>query len=470
MRPVLDRDFMPLVVGCPRSGFTLLISVLQHVVGCFHDVPTKGALRQGVVNKFVAAFDGYVAHSIKEVFAARGASDDLLYNANFQMMTGGPKWLKPDQPEKACFRKYIGLRGGGDFTLVTTHPREVLDADNVVHSHEHPSRWVDDPKYAAYVKYASVRNPLGVLNSSCFSINALASEYIQRFVPPEDDNDQMRQNLAEYKLTDMVFFEGLAVFLKKYFDDFLKVRHRFHHVMGWENLIEAPVPTIQAIGRAACIELTDAAAARIWRALDHLNLTGAHKHNYRRGKGKVGDWRNSLVNEHLELAKSAGLEPAMIELGYGPIEFMSQADYSPYQARVAEAIRRGEVLDPVTDRDLFGFAFNKSNLSSDKFAFRRYDWRTHTQVERSCFADEDLQNAAWDAAERAAGRVNEVFDLLLSGVYHFRDQGEAVVDDVLRRYGDDADPAFAACVREGVRTARRLLDWYFRPPLVDVPN
>lgn len=469
MRAVLDRDFMPLVVGPPRSGFTLLISVLQHVVGHFHDVPTKGGLRQGVVNKFVAALDTYVAEEIKAVFRARGLENDLLYNGNFQIMAGGPKWLKADQPERACIRKYIGLRGGGDFTLVIAHPKEILDIDNVVHSHEHPARWLDDPKYAAYTTFSSIRNPAGILNSSCFSINALTSEYIQRFIPPEKDDDRLRQDLAEYKLTDMVFFEGLAVFLKAYFDAFLAVRDRFRHVMRWEDLIAQPVPTIQAIGRAAYVELSDAAALRIWRALDHLNLTGSHKHNFRKGRGQVGDWRNSLVNEHLDLIRSVGLDHVTRELGYGALEPLDEGEYTPYQRRIADHIRRGAVLDPVTDRDLFGFAFNKSNLNAEKFAFRRHGWREHTQVERSCFADEALQDAVWDAAERAAGQVNTVLETLLEGTYHFHDQAARVVDGIESRFGGGDGP-FPTRIREGVRTARRLLDWYYRPPTVDVPG
>ncbi|HEY0838518.1 MAG TPA: hypothetical protein VGE72_31725 [Azospirillum sp.] len=469
MRPVLQRDFMPLVVGPPRSGFTLLISVLQHVVQMFADVPTKGGLRQGVINKFVVALDDYVAHEIKKAFAAHGITGDLIYNGNFQQMTGGPKWLKADQPERACFRKYLGVRGMGDFTLNTSHPRELLDSDNVVHSHEHPRRWLDEPCYAAYTKFASIRNPIGILNSSCFSINALASEYIQRFVPPERDNDDLRQSLAEYKLTDTAFFEGLATFLKRYFEQFLQVRDRFHHVMRWESLIDAPVPTIQAVARTAYLEVSEARAAGIWQALDHLNLTGNHRHNFRHGKGKVGDWRNSLVNEHLEMIRAAGLEPIITELGYEPIRFLDEADYTPYQRRVADAIRHGQILDPVTDRDLFGFAFNKSNLSSEKFAFRRHDWREHTQVERSCFADETIERDVWDAAERATERVNAVFGALLAETYHFRAQAEEAVDGVLARFGSGGDEALAARVREGGRTAHRLIDWYFRPPLVDVP-
>lgn len=470
MRAVLDRDFMPLVVGPPRSGFTLLISVLQHVVGHFHDVPTKGGLRQGVINKFISALDTYIADEIKAVFTARGLENDLLYNENFQIMAGGPKWLKADQTARACVRKYIGIRGGGDFTLVISHPKEILDIDNVVHSHEHPAHWLDDPKYAAYTAFSSIRNPIGIINSSCFSINALTSEYIQRFISQDQDDDRLRQDLAEYKLTDMVFFEGLAVFLKAYFDEFLAVRGRFRHVMRWEDLIAQPVPTIQAIGRAAYVELTDAEAMRIWRKLDHLNLTGSHKHNFRKGKGQVGDWRNSLVNEHLELICAAGLDHVAMELGYGSLTFMDKDEYTPYQQKIADHIRRGEILDPVTDRDLFGFAFNKSNLNSEKFAFRRYGWRDHTQVERSCFTDEALQDAVWNVAERAAGQVNAVLETLLDGAYYFHDQAGVVVDEVARRFDEGGDDAFSLRIREGVRTARRLLDWYFRPPVIDVPQ
>jgi len=395
--------FKPLVVGAPRSGFALLASVLIHFVPL---APGKLGLRQRVLNALARHLGDHVSAAIVKAFAARGIQDELLYNANFRYVIGGPKWLKEGAPGTACFRKYIGVRGMGDFTLVTSHPRELLDMDEVVHSHSDPGLWLEHPGYRDYVKYASMRNPIGILNSAVFSLNALSSEYIQKFVPPELDNHGLREQLALYKFTDLDFFEGLVRFLAPYLRDFLRHRDGYT-VMRWEDLITQPLPTIRRLGAAAGIGVTDAGARDIWARLDHVNLTQAHKHNYRPGAGIVGDWKQWIVNEHLDIARRYGLEEIALELGYEGFGRLDESRYTPFQQRVAGFIRRGEVYREFFDPDLFTFAFNKSNLVSDRFPFRRHGWRTHTQIERSIFGDEALEGVIWDAAEKATSELND---------------------------------------------------------------
>jgi hypothetical protein len=403
--------FNPLVVGAPRSGFALLASVLIHFVPL---APSKLGLRQRVLNALMRHLGDHVSAAIVKAFAARGIGNNLLYNANFRYVVGGPKWLKEGNPDTACFRKYIGVRGMGDFTLVTSHPRELLDMDAVVHSHSDPGLWLSHPGYRDYVKYASVRNPIAILNSAVFSLNALASEYIQKFVPPELDNHGLREQLALYKFTDLDFYEGLVRFLAPYLREFL--RHRSGYtVMRWEDLITEPVPTIRRLGKAAGIEVSEAFAREIWAKLDHVNLTQAHKHNYRPGAGVVGDWKRWVINEHLDIARRHGLEDIAVELGYGKFARLDESRYTPFQHQVADFIRRGVVCREFFDRDLFTFAFNKSNLVSDKFPFRRPGWREHTQIERSIFSDEALERAIWDVAENATGELNEFIRDFLAG-------------------------------------------------------
>lgn len=398
----MPAPFKPLVVGAPRSGFALLASVLVHFVPL---APGKLDLRQRVLNALARHLGDHVSAAIVKAFAQRGVGNDLLYNANFRYVVGGPKWLKEGDPDTACFRKYIGVRGMGDFTLVTSHPRELLDLDEVVHSHSDPGLWLAHPGYRDYVKYASVRNPIGILNSAVFSLNALASEYIQKFVLPELDNHGLREQLALYKFTDLDFYEGLVRFLAPHLREFLLHRSAYE-VMRWEDLITEPVPTIRRLGMAAGIEVSEAFARKVWAKLDHVNLTQAHKHNYRPGAGVVGDWKRWVVNEHLEIARRHGLEDIAVELGYGKLAPLEESRYTPFQQRVAGCIRRGEVHREFFDRDLFTFAFNKSNLVSDKFSFRRPGWREHTQIERSIFKDEALERAIWDVAENATAELN----------------------------------------------------------------
>jgi hypothetical protein len=401
--------FRPLVVGAPRSGFALLASVVNHFAPVSQG---RWTVAQEVFNALVEALDPLVARAVTDEFTAAGVTSDLIFNPNFRKITGGPKWLRADAPDLACFRKYVGVRGLGDFTLVTSHPREILDTDFVVHSHVDPGTWLHHPAYAEYTKFASLRNPIGILNSSVFSINALASEYIQRFVPAEDDNDLMRQKLALYKLTDEAFLRGLVEFLVGYLTEF--ARHwRAYHVMRWEDLILLPVPTILQLAGAAGIALSEQQAQQIWSRLDHVNLTGNHLHNYRSGKGIVGNWREWLVNEHFELFASMGLEPLMVELGYGRLPRLRESEYTDFQKKVSDHLRRGEICRETQDEDLFTFAFNKSNIVSNAFPFTVRPWRTWTRIERSIFRDEALEQRVSDAAEDMTGRVNGVLQAFL---------------------------------------------------------
>lgn len=437
--PITQKQFKPLVVGAPRSGFTLLISVIMHLLP---HTRTKGDFKLTLLRHFMEHLGPHMSRAVVQTFAQAGISNDLLFNPNFQYLPGGPKWLRKENPELACFRKYIGVRGMGDFTLVTSHPRALLDIDAVVHSHDNPALWLHHPGYADYTKFASIRHPIGIINSAIHSINALASEYIQKFVPPEEDNDAIRQNLALYKFTDLDFYEGLLKYLAAYLADF--VQHQDGYiVMRWEDLISEPVPTILRVASAAGIYIDQHIAQDIWAKLDHINLTGHHKHNFRPGHGKVGDWRFSVTNAHIEMAKAYGIEPFMAALGYGPLEYLDPKTYTPAQQAVQAYLDKGQVYRDFPDQDLFTFAFNKSNLVSDKFPFKRYEWREHTQVERSIFSDEALMVRVWDAAEQAVGELNAFLVDFLQEPFSARDASLASLNSLVQKHSAVFGPALA---------------------------
>ena len=460
----------PVVIGAPRSGFALLCSVISELLPM--DPPRSG-LKQRLVGAAVRQLNFYVSTAVETAFLATCTGEALIYNGNFRTIAGGPKWLKAGEPGRACVRKYLGVRGMGDFTLVIAHPAEVLETDGVVHSHDNPRLWSELDRYRDFCKFASVRSPIGIINSSLFSINALASEYIQRHVDPGDDNDEMRQDLALFKFTNLDFFSGIVRHYKNYFEEFLPVAGRYH-VMRWEDLIDRPADTICRIAAHAGLAIEPEHATEIWRRIDHVNLTGAHKHNFRHGKGLVGDWKNWMTNRHLEIIRDHGLETTMLAFGYGTIEPLDETEYTPFQQRVAGMIARGEVYDRYPDRDLFGFAFNKSNLDSTAFAFRRYEWRKNTRVERSDFADEDVVMAVWNAAEAAAGELNRLLECILAGDY----ATEAKASASLTKFERVAEPverrmpgAFSALrdeVQATVRQAFRNGSTY--NPVVDPSN
>jgi hypothetical protein len=391
-----------LVVGYPRTGFTLLISVISEILNCTNNVrPGRHALKT-----FCDTAGMQISEQIKQVFQRRGISNDLLYNYNFKQMVGGPKWLKENGNDTACFRKYIGVKGKGDFTLITSHPRQVLDYYEIHHSHVAPSYWVGHVAYAEYQRFASIRHPAGTLASACFSLNALSSEYIQKFIPLERDNDILRQKLALYKLSDLNFFEALLSPFKSYLDEFSLCSDQYV-VMRWEDLIQSPIDTVHKLANAMEINLDQQQAVEIWCKLDHVNLTGAHKHNLRQGYGVVNGWKHWLTNTHLDMMRDYGLDKFTQALGYGALNTLDEAAYTTFQKKLENAIRNSEIIREYDDDDLFGFAFNKSNLDLDRFNFNRYDWRTHTQIERSTCTDNDLVMEVWDVAELACEIIND---------------------------------------------------------------
>ena len=94
----------------------------------------------------------------------------------------------------------------------------------------------------------------------------------------------------------------------------------------------------------------------------------------------------------------------MAAFGYGALSELDESRFTDYQRTIDDHIRRGAICDPTTDRDLFGFAFNKSNINAEKFPFRKYGWKAHTQLERTCFGDTAMEQEIWEVAEDAAGQ------------------------------------------------------------------
>lgn len=459
MRPVGERPFKPLVVGAPRTGFSLCIGILHSFAGA---LPNKRDLKQSILDTFTEVFDQYITTAIVETFADHGITDKLILNGNFRILLGGPKWIRADREDRCAVRKYIGVKGMGDLTLITSHPLQVMDKDNIIHSHEKPNSWIEHPYYDDYIKIATVRNPIGTLNSSCFSINALTSEYIQKTLTPEEDNDELRQELAAYKFTDLDFFNGLVVFLKRYCDSFMEIADSFD-IMRWEDLIQRPTQTIRMLGRFANIDVDEEIAQRIWAAIDHTNMTGHHKHNLRKGAGIVGGWKSWLTNHHLDIIKEAGFTEFMKRFGYDKIEYLDENKYTEYQNRMNEAIEKNTKIKSNVDDDLFGFAFNKSNLDSTSFSFRRHEWRAETQIERSCFTDEKIEMAVWDAAERACSQVNNVYDMILRSRFYESRSANRSIRALEGAFSGTFDYNHNNRFEMGVKHAEKLTRSYFQP-------
>lgn len=403
----------PFVSGYPRTGFALTVGVIHHI------------LREAKLYKpgheplkLLCKLPGrMIAARIEEVFGRHGLEADLIYNDNFKVMLGGPQWLKEGDATSCCFRKYIGVKGMGDFSFVTSHPVAVLDCFEIPCSHVAPGRWLGMQRYQNNKRLVTIRNPLATVISACFSINAIASEYIQRFYSSERDTDLLRQDLASYKLTDMVFLEALLDPYKGYLQELSGVLEQYTMVK-WEELISNPVATIGTIAEALELPLSREQQSGIWAKIAHVNLTGAHKHNLRKGHGVVGGWKQWATNEHIDMMLSSGFGEYFELLGYGIPGYLDSKEYTPFQEKVSRALQQGTVLHEYDDEELFGFAFQKSNLNFSRFGFKQYPWRSHTQIERSCFSNEEILMEVSDVAERCCGQLNGAIVYWLENYRH----------------------------------------------------
>ncbi|MBW2021019.1 MAG: hypothetical protein JRI58_14010 [Deltaproteobacteria bacterium] len=123
----------------------LLISVLNHLVQD-QIIKIKRNLCQNVINTFIPVLGDYLDRASTHFFEERLGHEDYIYNGEFKLLVGGPKWLDRENSEMVCIRKYVGIKDKGDFLLVISHPKCVLDYYDVVHSHN-PRQWTNDPYY-----------------------------------------------------------------------------------------------------------------------------------------------------------------------------------------------------------------------------------------------------------------------------------------------------------------------------------
>jgi len=373
-----------LVVGPPRGGFTLLLSVLAII---YRDRGLRKPRAQEIADPYIAIAGEYLDAAIRDWFHVEVGPERLFYNKEFSILVGGPKWISPADANAVCIRKYLGVKGEGDFTFILHLPRWVLAFDEIIHSHSHPARWVDMADYTEFRKFTSIRNPIDIIHSSVFSINALASEYIQRELTL--DEHQIRRELALNKLTNPAFISGLIIFLKNYLDEFIPVVERYDYLMRWEDLIQNPTEEIQRIAEATGEPVDAAYAAHVWAELEHRNLTRYHLHSFRRGV--LEDWQLNITNTHLKLFEEAGIARYLERFGYSPIRYFDENDYTADQNLIEEHIRRGQPYVEHLDRDVITFAFNKTNfIPTPQFKFKHYPRQGAIEIEKSTLRDEAL--------------------------------------------------------------------------------
>lgn len=397
------KDTSPklLVVGPPRSGFTLLIAILTQLL-CKKSFKFKKVPLRDELSTFIPTVSKDIHKTIEQYFSKHINISNLVIAPGFQLLVGGPKWLIKENQDMAKVRKYIGIKGLGDFLAVFSIPKYAMDYYHVIHSHNHPELWLEDRYYDDHIKFASIRNPIDIINSSVFSLNALTGDYIDNHL--QEDSNVIRETLGLYKLTDLNFLEGLINPLLDYLKSFVQVRDRYL-VMKWEDLITEGGRTIFSIAESAGLPVKKAAAEKMWNKMKYKDQTADHRHNFR--KGVIGDWQNYMINEHVEIIKESGLEEYMEVLGYGRLQFQNRKDYTPFQTKAERYIKAGQIYNEIDDQDLFMFAFNKSNFRSSKYDFISYTNGGLVEIERSSIKDKMLLKGFLEAVEKKLKPINE---------------------------------------------------------------
>lgn len=444
-----------LVVGPPRGGFTLLLSVLSVF---YRDRGNVKPHAQQIADPYIAIAGEYLDAAIRDWFCGQVGEERLFFNKEFSILVGGPKWISAGDENTVCVRKYLGIKGEGDFTFLLYLPRWVLAFDDIIHSHSHPARWLTMSDYSEFKKFASIRNPIDIIHSSVFSINALASEYIQRELKLNEH--LIRRELALNKLTNPEFISGLIVFLKKYLDEFAPISDRFDYVMRWEDLIQYPGEEIQRIALATGEPVNAEYASRVWSELDHRNLTRYHRHSFRRGL--LYDWQFNITNTHLKLFEEAGFGEYLQRFGYDPIVYFKESDYTPDQLLIEEHIRRGQPYIENLDNDLITFAFNKTNFTpSPRFKFNHYPRRGAIEIERSTVRDEALEAGFMARMVPASKIVFSYLQELRPAAEEAAAGNEGPLEDLRERYskifsewlGDRAASMFSALLTRSDTTS-----------------
>ena len=448
-----------LVVAPPRGGFTLLLSVLSIL---YRDRGNSKLPAQAIADPYISIAGEYLDTAIRDWFGSQVGEDKLFYNKEFSILVGGPKWVSAGDTDTVCVRKYLGIKGEGDFTFLLYLPRWVMAFDEIIHSHSHPARWPAMPDYAKFRKFASIRNPIDIIHSSVFSINALASEYIHREL--KLDEHQIRRELALNKLTNPEFISGLIVFLKNYLDEFIPAIEQYDYLMRWEDLIQQPVEEIQRIAQATGKPVSTEYAARVWSELDHRNLTRYHRHSFRRGL--LNDWQFNITNTHLKLFEEAGFGEYLERFGYDPITYFDESSYTPDQVLIEEHIRRGLPYMENLDNDLITFAFNKTNFTpSPRFKFKHYPRQGAIEIEKSTLRDEDLVSGFMSRMAPVSETVYRYLTELRLAATAAAAGNESPLQDLRTRYSDifaewlsdRAESMFSALTRFDLQEAPPLL-------------
>jgi len=149
------------VISLERTGFSLMLSILNEIlrrkqpIHATEDSPSY-------LNQALSFLSHQTNLKYKQFFAQRGLEHKLLFNGEFQLLVGGPKWVDPKYPDDIFVRKYFGLKDFGDFLMVVRYPKKLFDYYPITHSTKGPVDWLTSYGVDGRNWLTSYRNPIVV--------------------------------------------------------------------------------------------------------------------------------------------------------------------------------------------------------------------------------------------------------------------------------------------------------------------
>ena len=268
------------VLGIPRSGFSLLISALDHLIPWNWEQREQLSSLNSILGKKL----------FKNFFLSLSDSPRTIWSGEFDSVTGGPKIF---DDKFLRVRKYLGFIDKGDIVFEISLNKKFVFLNHVFHSH-----YFNINEYSNQPTLISNRNPCGIFESAIHSLNAMTSEYIQIEYPnlSSDEIESIRNEIALYKFSRKDVVKALMNFQVNETNKMVTYikNTKNNAVFQWEDLILSESDSFQRIHKFLKkyeIKVRNLSEAKeIFYQNINKNLLKFHKHNYRVGHAIRDGW------------------------------------------------------------------------------------------------------------------------------------------------------------------------------------
>ena len=352
------------IIGIPRSGFSLIISSLDYLIKWNWDQRKILQLINLKLGKILteALFSSFCDSYLK----------NIIFNGEFIPLTGGPK---KNEPNHLVVRKYLGVKDMGDIIFDIKFHKNFNALMHLQHGHSFPKNFNNDRSVIM-----SRRNPCGILESSFHSLNAMTSEYIQKFRGDLDLNDieNLRNLIALYKFSRKDVCNALIDYQTQQSSEMIKFikSSKNHLIIDWEEIIDKQSNSLNTISEFLQknnyqIESDVSKTNKFYNQIN-TNILEFHQHNFRSGHALRDGWIFGSPN-----IVSEKITNNILELTDNDLIFLNKKKHKEnlYLNKIFQTdnakkgndlINSNQELIFDIDKNIKEFSMNKSNLDPSK--------------------------------------------------------------------------------------------------------